>query len=93
MEHGVFSTVWDIVPQPGIEPWSPALEAQSLSHWTTRECLLYVICYTFFFFLTLASELEKGLEMKAKFDSLKYTGIKLALEKVPEGKMGRDVRV
>ena len=47
----------------------------------------------FFFFLTLASELEKGLEMKAKFDSLKFTGIKLALKKVPEGKMGRGVRV
>ena len=31
--------------------------------------------------------------MKAKFDSLKLTGIKLALEKVPEVKMGRGVRV
>ena len=92
MEHGIFSRVWDIVPQPGIEPWSPALETQSLSHWTTRESLLYVICYTFFF-LTLASELEKGLEMKAKFDSLKFTGIKLAFEKLPEVKMGRGVRV
>ena len=27
--------------------------------------------------------------MKAKFGSLKFTGIKLALEKVPEVKMGR----
>ena len=26
-----------LVPQPGIEPASPALEAQSLDHWTTRE--------------------------------------------------------
>ena len=25
------------VPQPGIEPMSPALEAQSLNHWTARE--------------------------------------------------------
>ena len=89
MEHGIFSRVWDIVPQPGIEPWSPALETQSLNHWTTRESLLYVICNTFFSFLALASELEKRLEMKAKFDSLKFTGIKLALEKVPEVKMGR----
>ena len=24
-------------PQQGIEPLSPALEAQSLNHWTTRE--------------------------------------------------------
>ena len=26
-----------LVPQPGIEPTPPALEAQSLNHWTTRE--------------------------------------------------------
>ena len=29
--------MWDLVPWPGIEPGSPALGAQSLSHWTTRE--------------------------------------------------------
>ena len=27
----------DLVPSPGIKPGPPALEAQSLSHWTTRE--------------------------------------------------------
>ena len=26
-----------LVPQPGIEPVPPALEAQSLNHWTARE--------------------------------------------------------
>ena len=26
-----------LVPQPGIKPMSPAMEAQSLNHWTTRE--------------------------------------------------------
>ena len=26
-----------LVPQAGIEPMPPALEAPSLSHWTTRE--------------------------------------------------------
>ena len=26
-----------LVPQPGIEPVPPAVEAQSLKHWTTRE--------------------------------------------------------
>ena len=26
-----------LVPQPGIEPGPPALEAQSLNHWTTWE--------------------------------------------------------
>ena len=29
--------MWDLVPQPGIEPRPPALGGQSLSHWTTRE--------------------------------------------------------
>ena len=29
--------MWDPVPWPGTEPWSSALGAQSLSHWTTRE--------------------------------------------------------
>ena len=27
----------DIVPQPGIEPWFPALGVRSLSHWAPRE--------------------------------------------------------
>ena len=26
-----------LVPRPGIEPMPPAVEAQSLNHWTTRE--------------------------------------------------------
>ena len=29
--------MWDLVPQPGIEPGPPALGAQSLSHRTVRE--------------------------------------------------------
>ena len=29
-----------LVPRPGIEPMSPAMEAQSLKCWTTREVLL-----------------------------------------------------
>ena len=33
----VLCIMWDLVPQPGIEPASPALGVQSLSHWTTRE--------------------------------------------------------
>ena len=28
-----------LVPQPGIDPVPPALEAQSLNHWTTGEVL------------------------------------------------------
>ena len=30
-------SMWDLVPWPGIEPRCPALGAQSLIHWTTRE--------------------------------------------------------
>ena len=32
-------SMWDLVPWPGMEPRVPALGAQSLSHWTTREVL------------------------------------------------------
>ena len=43
--HGIFIAVCgllrcgmqDLVPWPGIEPWTPALGAWSLNHWTTRE--------------------------------------------------------
>ena len=31
--------MWDLVSWPGIKPGPLALEAQSLSHWTTREVL------------------------------------------------------
>ena len=34
---GLYCSMWDLVPQPGIESRPPALGAQSLSHWTTRE--------------------------------------------------------
>ena len=37
-----------LVPQTGIEPKPPALEAQSLNHWTTREVpLLRIFMYIF----------------------------------------------
>ena len=29
--------IWDVVPQPGIEPGPAALGVWSVSHWTTRE--------------------------------------------------------
>ena len=29
--------MWNLVPQPGIEPAPPALEARSLNLWTTRK--------------------------------------------------------
>ena len=33
----VAACVQDLVPRPGIEPWTPALGARSLTRWTTRE--------------------------------------------------------
>ena len=30
-------SMWDLIPWPGIEPGTPALGTQSLSHWTTKE--------------------------------------------------------
>ena len=32
-----------LVPWPGIEPVSPAMEALSINHWTTREVPLIVL--------------------------------------------------
>ena len=40
LHHAAFGI---LVPQPGIEPSPPALEAQSLNHWTTREVPYYTI--------------------------------------------------
>ena len=34
---GLSCSLWDLAPRPGIEPGPPALGAQGLSHWTTRE--------------------------------------------------------
>ena len=36
---GLSCSMWDLVPWPGFEPRAPALAAQSLSPWTTREVL------------------------------------------------------
>ena len=33
----IVACMWDLVPWPGIKPGPPALGAQSLSHWTSRE--------------------------------------------------------
>ena len=35
--------MWDLIPQPGIEPGAPTLGAWSLSHRTTRKCLIVEI--------------------------------------------------
>ena len=49
-----------LVPQPGMEPTAPALAAQSLNHWTTREVLVF---YT----------LHYGLSQDFDYSSLCYT--------------------
>ena len=46
----VAACMWDLVPQPGLEPGPPALGAWSITHWTTREVppfyhLLAVLLY------------------------------------------------
>ena len=40
-----FLAMSHLVPQPGIEPEPPALEAQSLNHWTPRKSLFYYYYY------------------------------------------------
>ena len=35
--------MWDLVPQPGIEPRAPALGTWSLSHRTTREPKILIV--------------------------------------------------
>ena len=47
---GLSCSTQNLVLRPGIEPRSPALGAQSLSHWTTREVplLIYLSCLSFF---------------------------------------------
>ena len=42
----VATCMWDLVPQPGIEPRPPALGAWSLTHWTTREVPLCIFWIT-----------------------------------------------
>ena len=36
-------SMWDLVPQPGIEPRPPAFGVWSPSHWTTKEVFLKTI--------------------------------------------------
>ena len=68
----VVACMWDLVPWPGIEPGPPALGAQSLNHWATREVLppLFFILYicsvisaSQFFFLSIPSALICSLHL------------------------------
>ena len=44
--------MWDLGPQPGIEPMPPAVEAQSL-HWIAREVLDVVFELDFYYIHTI----------------------------------------
>ena len=44
---GLSCSMWDLVPWVGIEPGPPALGAQRLSHWTTREVPVSIFLQTF----------------------------------------------
>ena len=50
-----------LVPQPGIEPMPPALEAQSLNHWIAgKSPLIYVLnFFPFYFALSIDKKLFK----------------------------------
>ena len=39
--------MWDLAPQPGVEPMPPAVEARSLNHWTTREVPTLIFLMSF----------------------------------------------
>ena len=43
--------MWDLSPRPGIEPTSPALEVQSLNHWTTREVPVFLFYLHIMYYL------------------------------------------
>ena len=48
--------MWNLVPWPGIKPRPPAVEVQSLSHWTTREGpeQYFVLCCCCWLFSSLS---------------------------------------
>ena len=53
------------VPPPGIKPWPPALGAQSLTHWTTRE-VPKVSCFVSYTLNPSAAKYSSNSEHKAR---------------------------
>ena len=54
---GIFHVAGGIlVPRPGIKPMSPALEAQSPNHWTTREVPVNPSCLSVFYMVVCICE-------------------------------------
>ena len=59
---GLGCGMWDLVPWPGIEPRPPALGAQSLKHWTTREVPICVLKNSFpAVFMSIEKEVGFGI--------------------------------
>ena len=57
--HRIFScSILDLIPLPGIKPGPPALEEQSLSHWTARE--VSALAYCMLLVCPLISNISKG---------------------------------
>ena len=59
-------TMQDLVPWPGVEPGSPALEARSLNHWTIREVP------GFYFWVSLKTERGNWISYSEKWTSSWY---------------------
>ena len=65
--------MWDLVPWPEIEPRPPALGAQSLNRWTTREVppyyfilfYLFVYLFIYLFWLRWVFVAARGLSLVA----------------------------
>ena len=68
-------SMWDLVPWLGIEPRPPTLDAQSFSHWTTREVPLW-----FFWVPTVTQRRNKPcmLSRSGVPDSLRPHGLQPA---------------
>ena len=53
---------WSLVPWPGMEPRTPALGAQSLSHWATWEVPVNI-----YFYFSQLSRATYGIMMVARY--------------------------
>ena len=78
--------MWDLVLWPGIEPSSSAMEAQSLSHWTSREVLSlskYDEASTFCCCIKCSLSANKIVFQRPKFCYIEFLDILGIKPKVP----------
>ena len=99
------SSLWDLVPWPGIEPRPPALGAWSLSHWTTGEVSGWIAFYSLFLcpdlsfsfdsLVCMANEAHKLNQQISKFPFIwHYTGhvTYCGLKEVQSSHMNRSIK-